>query len=152
MTLNSKLSKAWLPILIFLSGLYIHAEERTKSLVIIDLLASGNFKDSPEGVSGHKIIMLRGEADQVTKIATDLSKISYYQIHVHSFAKPGSLIFDEIKIIPDNLKEYAATSKAGEKISTPVAVYSIPEAFFCHFPGLSDSDKSGEYAGCKYLS
>lgn len=152
MTLISKLSKIWLLLLILLSVLFIQAGGQTKSLVIIDPLASDNFKDTPEDLSGAKIIILPGEGNPVTLIASELSKASYDQIHIYVLTKPGSLIFDEINIIPENLEEYAPAFKswrAGLNSGCRIVLHS--EDFLSEPGGIVITGKIEQYTGCKVI-
>jgi len=145
-----KISKNWLTALIFLSGLYMEVAGQTKNLVVIDPLASGNFKDPPENVIGNKIMMLPGEGNPVTIIATELSNSSYDQIHIYVLTKPGSIIFDEINIVPGNSDEYAAgfrSWKAGLNTGCKIILHS--EDLLSDPGGEVITGKIGEFTGCK---
>jgi len=133
-----------------LSGLVNSAAGQTNILVIIDPLAETFFRNSSNNHNGHKYLILPGEGNPVTIIGEELVKASYDEIHLYVLSKPGSLIFDEINIIPENIEEYADAFKSwkpGIKKGCELIIHSEDV--------LSDPGSDiiiqiiGEYTGCK---
>ena len=76
-------------------------------LIIIDPLVKEDLKNIPEG-NNQKIIVLPEEGDPVKFIGEELNKSAFDEVHLYMLTKPGSLIFDEKNIIPENIEESSA--------------------------------------------
>jgi len=121
-------------------------------LIVIDPLVENERKNIRAYDSGQKVIILPAEGNPVKLVNDELKKAGYGEIHLYMLTKPGSIIFDEINIIPDNIEEYASDFrewkgklKQGSKIFIHSAdLTSVPE-------GLIIIQKIREYTGCEVI-
>jgi len=125
---------------------------QTASLIIIDTLLENEQKNISAGYTGQKVVILPAEGNPVKLINDELKKAGYGELHLFMLTKPGSIIFDEINIIPDNIEEYASDFrewksklKQGSKIFIHSAdLTSVPE-------GLIIVQKIREYTGSEVI-
>jgi Domain of unknown function (DUF4347) len=121
-------------------------------LIIIDTLVENEHKNIRAYDPGQKVIILPAEGNPVKLVNDELKKAWYGEIHLYMLTKPGSIIFDEINIIPDNIEEYASgfrewkgKLKQDSKIFIHSAdLTSVPE-------GLTIIQKIREYTGCEVI-
>jgi hypothetical protein len=88
------------------------------SLIVIDPLVE---KESRiiANVPGQKVVMLPDEGNPLKFIAKELKESTYDEIHLFLLTKPGSIIFDEINIIPENIQDYAGDFGEWKSITKP---------------------------------
>jgi hypothetical protein len=65
------------------------------------------------------VITLPDEGNPLQFIANELKKSSYDEIHLYLLTKPGSIIFDEINIIPENIQDYSGDFSEWKSITKP---------------------------------
>jgi hypothetical protein len=88
------------------------------SLIVIDPLVeneSRNFANIP----GQKVVMLPEVGNPLKFIAKELKESMYDEIHLFLLTKQGSIIFDEINIIPENIQEYSGDFSGWKSITKP---------------------------------
>jgi hypothetical protein len=88
------------------------------SLIVIDPLVekeSRNIANLP----GQKVVMLPEEGNPLKFIAKELKESMYDEIHLFLLTKQGSIIFDEINIIPENIQEYSGDFSGWKSITKP---------------------------------
>lgn len=88
------------------------------SLIVIDPLVekeSRNIANLP----GQKVVMLPDEGNPLKFIANELKESMYDEIHLFLLTKQGSIIFDEINIIPENIQEYSGDFSGWKSITKP---------------------------------
>jgi hypothetical protein len=118
----------------------------------IDTLVENEHKNIRANDSGQKVIILPAEGNPVTLVNDELKKAGYGEIHLYMLTKPGSIIFDEINIIPDNIEEYASDFREWKgklKQDSKIFIHSadltsVPE-------GLTIIQKIREYTGCEVI-
>jgi hypothetical protein len=87
-------------------------------LIVIDPLVekeSRNIANLP----GQKVVMLPDEGNPLKFIAKELKESTYDEIHLFLLTKQGSIIFDEINIIPENIQDYAGDFGEWKSITKP---------------------------------
>ncbi len=107
--------------LIFLSTSY--AAGQTARLIVIDPLVEDENGSITSTYPGQKVITLPDEGNPLKFIANVLKDSLYDEIHLYLLTKPGSIIFDEINIIPENIQDFSGDfsewknkTKPGSKI------------------------------------
>ncbi len=88
------------------------------SLIVIDPLVeteSRNIANHP----GQKVVVLPEEGNPLKFIAKELKESNYDEIHLYLLTKQGSIIFDEINIIPDNIQDYSDDFNLWKSITKP---------------------------------
>jgi len=88
------------------------------SLIVIDPLVeneSRNFANIP----GQKVVMLPEVGNPLKFIAKELKESMYDELHLFLLTKQGSIIFDEINIIPENIQEYSGDFSGWKSITKP---------------------------------
>lgn len=116
---KSALSLIWF----FISTFYLLGQ--ATSLIVIDPLAeivAGNFNST---VPGQVVITLPDEGNPLKFIANKLKQSQYDEIHLYVLTKPGSIIFDEINITPENFGDYSADFSEWKSISKPESTIII---------------------------
>jgi len=69
------------------------------------------------------------------QITSEIKNGSYDEIHLYLLTKPGSVIFDEINIIPDNVHEFSADFTEWKKYMKRDAVVIIHSDILASVPG-----------------
>ena len=88
------------------------------SLIVIDPLVekeSRNIANLP----GQKVVILPEEGNPLKFIAKELKESMFDEIHLFLLTKQGSIIFDEINIIPENIQEYSGDFSGWKSITKP---------------------------------
>ena len=127
MNLKSKMKIS--AILIFLLGLMPTADllSQPSRLVVIDTLVTDEYKNLYGNNNTTKILILPGEGNPLEIIASELGKSDYSEIHICALTKPGSIIFDELNLIPETIQEYSddlASWKTLLKPGTKIIIHS----------------------------
>jgi len=91
--------------LIFLSTFYVPGQ--TTKLIVIDPLVENEIKSTISSEPGQKVITLPDQGNPIKFITNLLRESIYDEIHLYLLTKPGSIIFDEINIIPENIQDYS---------------------------------------------
>jgi len=91
--------------LIFLSTFYVPGQ--TTKLIVIDPLVENEIKSTISSEPGQKVITLPDQGNPIKFITNLLRESVYDEIHLYLLTKPGSIIFDEINIIPENIQDYS---------------------------------------------
>jgi hypothetical protein len=107
-------------------------------LVVIDPLVENDLKYFSDTDTMQRVITLPNEGNPIKFITGELKKSQYDEVHLYMLTKPGSIIFDELNIISENIGEYSgdfnewkSLIKSGSEIvihSTDLT--SIPEGLF----------------------
>jgi hypothetical protein len=63
--------------------------------------------------------MLPDEGNPLKFIANELKQSMYDEIHLFLLTKQGSIIFDEINIIPENIQEYSGDFREWKSLTKP---------------------------------
>ncbi|MFZ0282331.1 MAG: DUF4347 domain-containing protein, partial [Bacteroidales bacterium] len=135
--------------LMICSVLYLTAQPA--KLIIIDPLVENEYKN-PDTPAVQKVIILPDEGNPIKIIADELKKSSYDEIHLFILTKPGSLIFDEINIIPGNIEEYSDDFKVWKSLMKPGSKIIIHSDTLTSEPeGLILTKKITEYTGAAVL-
>jgi len=86
---------------------------------VIDPLAKDEIGNITSTYPGQKVITLPDEGNPLKFIANVLKDSLYDEIHLYLLTKPGSLIFDEINIIPENIQDYSGDFGEWKNITKP---------------------------------
>jgi len=89
------------------------------SLIVIDPLVGNEIRDIASTYNGQKVIILPDEGDPLKYISNELKETHYDEIHLYLLTKPGSIIFDEINIIPDNIQDFSGDFGEWKSITKP---------------------------------
>lgn len=79
-----------------------------KKLIVIDPLLSGETDNLVTRAPDIKVLRLPDKGNPITIITSELKTSSYDEIHLYLLTKPGSIIFDEINILPENVQDFSA--------------------------------------------
>ena len=63
--------------------------------------------------------MLPDEGNPLKFIANELKKSKYDEIHLYLLTKPGSIVFDEMNIIPENIQDLSGDFSEWKSITKP---------------------------------
>ena len=88
-------------------------------LAVIDPLVGNEFKNITGQDTRLKVVTLPDEGNPIKFITNELKKSTYDDIHLYMLTKPGSIIFDEINIIPENIQEYSGDFSEWKSITKP---------------------------------
>jgi hypothetical protein len=125
---------------------------QTARLIVIDPLAANEIRDSISAVSGQKVITLPDEGNPLKFIADELKVSMYDEIHLYLLTKPGSIIFDEINIIAENIEDYSGDFSEWKRITRPESKIIIHSGNLTSGPeGLFIVRKISEYTGRRVL-
>jgi hypothetical protein len=111
---------------------------QTTRLIVIDPLVENETINNIVTDPGQKVITLPDNGNPIKFITNILRGSSCDEIHLYLLTKPGSIIFDEINIIPENVQDYSGDFGEWKNIVKPetkiiihsVNLTSIPEGQF----------------------
>jgi hypothetical protein len=89
------------------------------SLIVIDPLVENEFKNITGNDTPLKVITLPNEGNPIKFITNELKKSTYNEIHLYMLTKPGSIVFDEINIIPENIQDFSGDFSEWKSITKP---------------------------------
>ena len=92
---------------------------QTTRLIVIDPLVENEIKDITSTDPEQKVITLPDHGNPIKFITNVLRGSSYDEIHLYLLTKPGSIIFDEINIIPENIQDYSGDFSEWKSIIKP---------------------------------
>ena len=105
--------------LFILSTFYVIGQ--TPRLIVIDPLVENEIRNSISTDPGQKVVTLPDEGNPLKFIANELKESLYDEIHLYVLTKPGSIIFDEINITPENIRDYSGDFSEWKSITKPVS-------------------------------
>ena len=88
-------------------------------LIVIDPLVENEIRGIDSTYQGQRVITLPDEGNPLKFIAKELKESNYDEIHLYLLTKPGSIIFDEINIIPENIQDYSGDFSEWKSITKP---------------------------------
>jgi hypothetical protein len=88
-------------------------------LIIIDPLVEKESRNIAGNYPGQKVVILPDEGNPLKFIANELKESMYDEIHLYLLTKPGSIIFDEINIIPENIQDFSGDFSEWKSITKP---------------------------------
>lgn len=89
------------------------------SLIVIDPLVEKESRNIAAIYPGQKVVVLPDAGNPLKYITSELKKSRYDEIHLYLLTKPGSIIFDEINIIPENIQYYSGDFSEWKSITKP---------------------------------
>ena len=92
---------------------------QTTRLIVIDPLVENEIKTRINTELSQKVITLPDSGNPIKFITNELRGSSFDEIHLFLLTKPGSIIFDEINIIPENIQEYSGDFGEWKSIIKP---------------------------------
>lgn len=92
---------------------------QTVSLTVIDPLVEKESRNIAANHQGQKVVMLPDEGNPLKFIANELKKSKYDEIHLYLLTKPGSIVFDEMNIIPENIQDLSGDFSEWKSITKP---------------------------------
>jgi hypothetical protein len=117
-------------------------------LIVIDTLVADEYKNMHGNDNNTKILILPGEGNPLEIIATELGKSDYMEINIYALTKPGSIIFDELNLIPENIQDYSGDLTRWKTLIKPGAKIVIHSETLADSPeGLALLDKIAEFTG-----
>ncbi len=121
---------------------------QSSRLFVIDPLVASEVGDISDATVTDKIIRLPDDDNPITLIANELKTGTYSEIHLYLLTKPGSLIFDELGILADNVAEYASLFAEWKKFLPSGAMIIIHSDTLTSSPdGSLIMDKLSEFTG-----
>jgi hypothetical protein len=118
MTLFYKILKISVLSLILIIHPALDLTGQPVSLIVIDPLVEKESRNIAN-VPGQKVVMLPDEGNPLKFITKELKESTYDEIHLFLLTKQGSIIFDEINIIPENIQDYAGDFGEWKSITKP---------------------------------
>jgi len=89
------------------------------SLIVIDPLVEKESRNITANHPGQKVVILPDEGNPLKFITKELNESRYDEIHLYLLTKPGSIIFDEINIIPENIQDFSGDFSEWKSITKP---------------------------------
>jgi hypothetical protein len=119
MRLDNKIQKISVLTLVLIICSAFCLKGQTSGLVVIDPLVENEFKNITAKDTLLKVITLPNEGNPIKFITNELKKSAYDEIHLYMLTKPGSIIFDEINIIPENIQDYSGDFSEWSSLTKP---------------------------------
>ncbi len=105
---NKLLFEAGISVLFVCSLSATTANGQSPKIYIIDKLVANSIENIDGATSSDKIFYLPDAGNPLSLIVNELKTDSYSEVHLLLLTKPGSLIFDELTILADNIDDYAS--------------------------------------------
>lgn len=122
-------------------------------LIVIDPLVAEESEGIISRNSDAKVYFLPDKGNPLQLIAAEMKKDAYDEVHLYLLTKPGSIIFDEMKIIPDNVRDYSADFSDWKDNLQPDAVITIHSSELTSVPeGLVLVNSISAFTGRKVLA
>jgi hypothetical protein len=86
---------------------------------VIDPLVANEISNITGTYPDQKVVILPDEGNPLKFITNVLKESMYDEIHLYLLTKPGSIIFDEIDIIPENIQDYYGDFSEWKSITKP---------------------------------
>jgi hypothetical protein len=86
---------------------------------VIDPLVTDEISNITSLYPHQKVVILPDEGNPLKFITKELKEYMYDEIHLYLLTKPGSIIFDEINIIPENIVDYSGDFSEWKSITKP---------------------------------
>ena len=135
-SLNKLLSATGLTFLIAFLPAINPVKGQSPKIFVIDKLITDAIDITDNVSASDKILNLPDSGDPLVIIADELKTGTYSEVHLFLLTKPGSMIFDELNILADNVYEF--TSSFGEWKK-----YLAPEAKIIIHSGVLTSEPDG---------
>jgi hypothetical protein len=119
MRLNNKIQKISVLTLALIICTAFCLKGQTSRLVVIDPLVENEFKNLTSKDTLLKVITLPNEGNPIKFITNELKKSVYDEIHLYMLTKPGSIVFDEINIIHENIQDFSGDFSEWKSITKP---------------------------------
>jgi hypothetical protein len=119
MRLNKKIKKISVLAQVLIICTAFCLKGQTSGLVVIDPLVENEVKNITGKDNRLKVITLPNEGNPIKFITNELKKSAYDEIHLYMLTKPGSIIFDEINIISENIQDYSKDFIEWKSITKP---------------------------------
>jgi len=137
-------------LLFFSTSLIVKGQ--INKLVVVDPLVSAKSAEIIRNNPTAKVIILPDNGNPLQLIAEEIKKASYDQLHLYLLTKPGSVIFDEINIIPENVQEFSADFTVWKNFLKSEAVIYIHSDNLTSIPeGKNIVDRISSFTGKKVL-
>lgn len=81
---------------------------QNKKLLVIDPLVEGETAGFVSQLPLLKVLRLPDKGNPIALISEELRTSIYDEVHLYLLTKPGSVIFDEINILPENVQDFSA--------------------------------------------
>jgi hypothetical protein len=119
MTLQYKILKIFVISLTLIVLSTFYAAGQTTRLIVIDPLVEDEVNNITGIYPGQKVVLLPDEGNPLKFITKVLKDSLYDEIHIYLLTKPGSIIFDEINIVAENIQDYSGDFGEWKNITKP---------------------------------
>ena len=119
MRLHNKIQKiSVLSLMLIVHSTFILIGQPVR-LIVIDPLVENDIGNITGTYPGQKVITLPDEGNPLKFITKELKGSNFDEVHLYLLTKQGSIIFDEINIIPENIQEYSGDFSGWKSITKP---------------------------------
>lgn len=126
--------------------------QQTPRLCIVDQLVADDSENISTANAADEIFILPEIGNPLAIIADKLKESNFSEIHLYLLTKPGSMIFDELTILKDNVVECAAHFREWKKYLSPGAKIIIHSDTLVSVPeGASLIEQIAELTGATVL-
>lgn len=101
-----KFIKAALMCLIVIVSVSSVTTGQVTKLIVVDPLVADEISNISKSFPGGNLLLLPENGNPLLIIAGELKKQAYAEIHIFALSKPGSIIFDEVAIIDENINDF----------------------------------------------
>lgn len=145
---NKLLSAAGLSVVLVFTLATANAIGQSSRIYIIDRLAADAVNQIDDAAATDKIFSLPDKGNPLAIITEELKQNSYSEIHLFLLTKPGSLIFDELNILAENVGENGSHFNDWKKYLSPGAKIIIHSDSLTSVPeGVSLVERISEMTG-----
>jgi hypothetical protein len=126
--------------------------QQSPRLFIVDQLAADASENISNANAADEIFILPDTGNPLAVITDKLKERNFSEIHLYLLTKPGSMIFDELTILKDNVGECAAHFREWKKNLSPGAKIIIHSDTLVSVPeGASLIEQIAELTGATVL-
>lgn len=134
--------------LVLLSNATVSATGQLPGIYVVDRLVADVFTHIEGMATTDKIFNLPDKGNPLDLITEELKLRNYSELHLFLLTKPGSMIFDELNILAENVTEYASQFSEWRKYLAPGAKIIIHSDSLTSVPdGITLVERISELTG-----
>ena len=106
--MKKSLSSKLIRLIIVLPFLLPHSlSGQLPRLIVVDQLVTDRLNEIKDSFRNERILILPENGNPLSVITDELKGNAYSEIHIFALTKPGSIVFDEITILAENVNDYS---------------------------------------------
>jgi len=122
--------------------------DQPSRLIVVDQLMTNELTTITRTYPDDKLLVLPEKGNPLAAIAVELKNQAFDEVHIFVLTKPGSIVFDEMTILADNINDYLGDFRQWRDLSGNSTRIIIHSATLTSVPeGNSIVSKIADFTG-----